>query len=274
MIFRFHTGMNATVATKKICDIYGDILKVNKCQRWFRQFASGNFDLSDSPRSGRSVEFDNEALKALIETDPKLSVQELSDKLGSTWSSVQRHLHEIGKVSRQGKWVPHQLSDVNKNQRRTICSSLLTRLRNGPFLTRIVTGDEKWILYSNPHRSRQWLSVNQQPVPTPKPTLTLKKVLLCVWWDSNGIIYYELLQPGETITAVIYCQQLQRLNVELLKKRPALVKRKKVLLQQDNAKPNAARMTQEKIKQLDWEVLSHPLIHLTLLHPIIIYSDL
>src|SRR5215813_5887610 len=92
--------------------------------------------------------------------------------------------HEIGKVSRQGKWVPHQLSDVNKNQRRTICSSLLTRLRNGPFLTRIVTGDEKWILYFNPHRSRQWLSVNQQPVPTRQPTLTLKEALLCVWWDS------------------------------------------------------------------------------------------
>lgn len=47
--------------------------------------------------------------------------------------------NEIGKDSRRSKWVPHQLSDVIKDQRQTICSSPFTRLINDPFLSRIVT---------------------------------------------------------------------------------------------------------------------------------------
>lgn len=34
-----------------------------------------DFDLYDSDRSGHSVEFANDALKSLVETDPKLSLQ-------------------------------------------------------------------------------------------------------------------------------------------------------------------------------------------------------
>ncbi|EFN61376.1 hypothetical protein EAG_01364, partial [Camponotus floridanus] len=52
MLFEFHKGSNATVATKNICDVYPNALDVRKCQRWFSKFKSGNFDLSDSYRSG------------------------------------------------------------------------------------------------------------------------------------------------------------------------------------------------------------------------------
>jgi len=52
MFFEFHKGSNATVATKNICDVYPSALDVRKCQRWFSKFRSGNFNLSDSYRSG------------------------------------------------------------------------------------------------------------------------------------------------------------------------------------------------------------------------------
>lgn len=258
ILFLFRSGVNATVATKKICDVYGDVLKVNKCQHWFRKFSNGDFGLSDSARTGRPVGFDKDALKALVETNPKMSIQEIAKTLQATWSTVQRHLKEIGKVYRQGIWVPHLLSDMNKDQRRTICTSLLCRQRNDPFLRRIVTGDEKWVLYNNNKRTKQWLSPNKLAVPIPKPSLTLKKVLLCVWWDCCGIIHFELLKSGETVTAELYCQQLDRLRNQLFVKRPGLVNRKGVILQHDNARPHAAKLTQEKIRQLDWEVLPHP----------------
>lgn len=218
VLFHFNAGLSATETTRKICDIYGDVLKVNKCQRWFRRFAASDYDLSDKHRTGRPGQFDNDALKSLVESDPRLTIQELSRSLGSTWSTVQRHLKEIGKVHRQGKWIPHLLSEANKDLRRTICNSMLTRLSRDPFLSRIVTGDEKWILYDNIKRSKQWLSANERPLPTPKPTLSLRKVLLCIWWDCSGIVHYELLKPGETVTADLYCQQLQRLQSALIEK--------------------------------------------------------
>ena len=67
----------------------------------------------------------------------------------------------------------------------------------------------------------------------------------------GGIIHFELLKPGETITAELYCQQLDRLHSELLVKRQALINRKGVILQHDNARPYAARLTQQKLRQLD-----------------------
>jgi len=27
------------------------------------------------------------------------------------------------------------------------------------------------------------------------------KTLLCIWWDQESVLYYELLRPNETVTA-------------------------------------------------------------------------
>ncbi|GFV70822.1 HTH_48 domain-containing protein [Trichonephila clavipes] len=59
MLLEFHKGSNATVATKYICNVYPSALDVCKCQRWLSMFRSGNFDLSDSHRSGRPTTLDN-----------------------------------------------------------------------------------------------------------------------------------------------------------------------------------------------------------------------
>ena len=46
---------------------------------------------------------------------------------------------------------------------------------------------------------------------------------------------------------------------ELCRKYPALVNRKRVVLQQDNTKPHTARQTKEKVRNLDAiELLPHP----------------
>jgi histone-lysine N-methyltransferase SETMAR len=51
---------------------------------------------------------------------------------------------------------------------------------------------------------------------------------------------------------------LQRLNTALKKKRPALVNRKGVIVQHDNASSHSARMTLDTIETLKWETLLHP----------------
>ena len=76
-------------------------------------------------------------------------------------------------------------------------------------------------------------------------------MLLCIWWDCGGIIHFEMLKPGETIIAELYCQQLDILHGELLEKRKVLVNRKGRILQHDNAISHAARLTQQKIRHLD-----------------------
>lgn len=153
---------------------------------------------------------------------------------------------------------PHLLNNQQKFQRVSICSNLLTRNEKDPFIERIITGDEKWVLYDNPHRRKQWLSVGETSKATPKPNIHGKKVLLCIWWHCTGMVHMELLKSGQTITADFYCQQLDRLDEAICSKLPALANRKGVILQQDNARPHSAKVTQHKIRELGWEVLAHP----------------
>ncbi|XP_046819195.1 histone-lysine N-methyltransferase SETMAR-like [Vespa crabro] len=143
MLFEFRKSSNATVVTKNICDVYLSALDIRKCQRWFSKFRSGNFDLSDSYRSGRPTTLDNDMLRAEVEANPCQTIEELSNTLNQPWSTIQEHLQQIGKISRAGVWVPHNLSEENKANRSITCNVLLQRHHTELFFDRLITGDEK-----------------------------------------------------------------------------------------------------------------------------------
>jgi histone-lysine N-methyltransferase SETMAR len=69
---------------------------------------------------------------------------------------------------------------------------------------------------------------------------------------------YGLLRPNKTINSEDYCQQLDRVNEFLKEKRPHLVNTKGVVFHQENARPHVSKMTQQKITELNWEILDHP----------------
>jgi len=80
--------------------------------------------------------------------------------------------------------------------------------------------------------------------------------MLCVWWDQKGVVYYELLKPGETVNTKRY-QQLIELNCSLLKKRPEYQKRQHKVFLHDNAPSHTAQPVRDTLEALNWEVLSH-----------------
>jgi transposase len=77
-----------------------------------------------------------------------------------------------------------------------------------------------------------------------------------IWWDTEEIIHYEVLERNLTVTAERYCQQLRRLEEAIQQKRPG--RRHEVILQHDNARPHTSNMTKAAIQELDWEILPHP----------------
>jgi len=67
--------------------------------------------------------------------------------------------------------------------------------------------------------------------------------MLCIWWDQKGLVYYELLKPGDSITGDRYRLQLIRLSRALGEKRPKYEQRHdKVILLHDNIRPHAAKV--------------------------------
>jgi histone-lysine N-methyltransferase SETMAR len=103
------------------------------------------------------------------------------------------------------KWVPNELNQNHLHRRLEVASSLLIRQLNDPFIDRIVSCDDKWILYDNRHRTGQWLDVDEPPKHFAKPEMHQKKVMVSVLWNARSVIHYSILKPGETITAERYC---------------------------------------------------------------------
>jgi histone-lysine N-methyltransferase SETMAR len=93
--------------------------------------------------------------------------------------------------------------------------------------------------------------------------------MLCIWWDMEGVIHYELRERNLTVAAERYCQQLRHLEKAIQQKRPG--RRHGVILQHDNARPHTANMTKSAIQELVFHI--HPTLR-TLPHRITTSSAL
>ena len=112
---------------------------------------------------------------------------------GCTQPAVHYNFKRIRLVSKLGKWVLHNLSKIQMKKRVDYCQKLLPLRRNTKWLDNLITGDEKWVLYTNTVRKRQWLKLGQVAKSTPKADLHPKKRMLCIWWGVKGVAFWELL---------------------------------------------------------------------------------
>ncbi|KAF2353489.1 Transposase type 1 [Trinorchestia longiramus] len=252
-------GTTASEASANINQVLGEVSTRDRTvRRWFAKFRSGDESLKDEEGRGRLGSLENEQLHAVVEQNPRQSVREMSQTLGVSTATVSRHLKIIEKVKKLDKWVPHELNENQKLRRFEVCSMLSLRNTNDPFLNRIVTCDEKWVLYDNHKRSGQWLDRDEPPKHFPKPMLHQKKIMVTVWWSAIGVIHYSFLGVNETINAERYCNDLALMHARLSEKRPALVNRRGPIFLHDNARPHVARMTVQKLTELGYETLPHP----------------
>lgn len=249
----FSLGHKVGESKDNLCRTVGQSrVSLSAVKVWFSRFRNRDYMLDDKPRSGRPVELDIDKLKALIEEDPRLTTRCLAERLGCSHTTIENHLSNLGKTCKYGLWIPHELTSGQLNRRVDTCLELLSAHRNFEWLTNLVTGDEKWVLYVNHTCKRQWLGKGETGIPTLKDELHPKKVMLSVWWGIRGIIHWELLPKGSTITADLYCQQLERVAANLKGKQD------KVYFLHDNARPHVALSTKKKLMKLNWTVLPHP----------------
>ena len=175
------------------CDWANVSKVVCRCQK----SRAGDFSLYDAPQSGRPVEVDSNQIKTA--SNQHYTTREIVNILKISKSSVENHLHQHGYVNHFDIWVRLKLSQKNIFDHISTCNSLLKHNESVPFLKQIVTGNEKWILFNNMEWKRSWDKRNEPPSATPKASLHSKKVMLCVWWDWMGVLYYELLPENQSI---------------------------------------------------------------------------
>ena len=82
--------------------------------------------------------------------------------------------------------------------------------------------------------------------------------MLCIWWDQKGVLYYELLKPGETINGERYRTQLIHLKRVITKKRPEYATRHEaIIFHHDNARPHVVIPVKNYLENSGCEVLPH-----------------
>lgn len=226
------------------------------CQK---ELAVNGFDTNDKAHGRPPQKFDDHELQALLNEDDAQTQEQLARALTVTQQAVSVRLQKMGKIQKEGKWVPYELTERQQENRRTLCELLLESHRNKSFLHRIITGDEKWIYFDNPKRKRSWTDPGKPAKPTPKANIHGKKVLLCIWWDQKGVLYYELLKRGETVNGDRYKKQLTKLNQEVATKRPEWIKRHdRPIMLHDNARPHVGKQVKQVLEEMKWKVLPHP----------------
>jgi hypothetical protein len=85
-------------------------------------------------------------------------------------------------------------------------------LRGRPFCPRIITGDETWAQHYELETKRQSMEWHHPQSPRKKKfkiTPSARKVMIAVFWDTDGVILVDVMTRGETINSDIYIKTLQ-----------------------------------------------------------------
>jgi hypothetical protein len=70
--------------------------------------------------------------------------------------------------------------------------------------------------------------------------------MVTVWWSAAGVLDYNFMNPGETITAEKDFREIYEMHRKLREKQPALFNRKRPILLRDNATNHVSQRTLRK----------------------------
>jgi transposase len=176
---------------------------------WWKRFKEGRTSVDDDPRSGRpsmSKTDDNVAkVREFIRSNRRLTVREVAEEVGISKTVCHEILTEnLGMHRIATKFVPRLLTDDQKQNRVDVSQELLDRANGDDyFLKNIITGDETWVYgydVETKVQSSQWVS---KTPPRPKRARQVRshvKVILTVFFDSEGVVHYEFLPQGRTFS--------------------------------------------------------------------------
>jgi len=95
-----------------ICAAYGEkTVSHTTCKRWYQNFRPRDFSFEDEPHAGRPQKIETDELQALLNINSFLHKlkRSLQNSLGITQQAISVHLHMMGKLQKESRWVPHEL---------------------------------------------------------------------------------------------------------------------------------------------------------------------
>ncbi|GFR99683.1 transposase [Elysia marginata] len=151
IFMRCKLGESAKLIRETLHTVCGDCACSYQTVCWVKEFNDGKESFSDCPRPGRPKSCVDEqtiaSIKRDINEDPLISVRELSDTNGLSYSTVHIIITEHIRMKKVcARWIPHLLTFDQKRERVCCARELLNMFEpHGPkSLSCIVAGDEIW----------------------------------------------------------------------------------------------------------------------------------
>ena len=193
--------------------------------RWVKAFKARKFSVEDDTRPGRpktSVTKANiAAVKIVVEQDARLSVKDIASCTGISEGSVQTILKkrlDLRKVC--ARWVPHLLTEEQKTQRLKCALELLKTYKgcNSRVISNLLTGDKTWVHMFEPQRradNKQWKRKDKKRPCIAKRTISLKKMLYAIFFNSSGLVVqvHLVIQSLADSTRILYWRKLKSFTI-------------------------------------------------------------
>lgn len=215
LIFLYHQKKNEKEALASITEIYGEEhLTLSAVKKSYKKFRNGDYSTEDEaweknlPSCSKSNKKSKKSPKDdplydLIENDPTLTIEELAVETKSTHASVANRVSNLGKIWKFHRWISSKVDDEERGSETGLCFSNICDLKGYRLkMDWITIGDVRWVYYDFSRRQKQ----------------NKRKALLSFWWNSKGMVHYEMLKD-QSITSDICVDQYEKVTKMLKKKR-------------------------------------------------------
>ncbi|GFR59349.1 histone-lysine n-methyltransferase setmar-like protein [Elysia marginata] len=172
-------GCSAVVIHKIMKAVCGDACltesKVRKWARFYRGEDPKETTVPDRKRPWRPVSatdtMHQQKVDEMIVANRRVKQKDIANALDISKERVHHIITvHLGYRKVSPRWVPIQLTEKMKAQRKTICTKLLERFTHDGerFLRSIITGDESWVHHYGPESKMQSMQYRHKNSPAPE----------------------------------------------------------------------------------------------------------
>jgi histone-lysine N-methyltransferase SETMAR len=234
---------------------------------WFRKFKRGCKTFEDKPRSGcpisKTSQPNIERIRNLIEDDPYITYDQIEAKTSLSRGTIHTIIHEHLKLRKiTSRWVPHELTPKNKEDRVEICKKNLAKFEENKWrLYDVLTGDESWFYLKQVQRkqsNKSWVQKDQSAKTVVRRGRFDAKFMYTIFFKRSGVVHISRLDKGKTVNHKLYINETLKPLVKVLQSKRPETGCKNLKFHHDNARPHVHEDVVAFLEAQDFTIMDHP----------------
>lgn len=222
----------------------------------------------DEARSGRpptAVTQENvEAVEKLIRENRRITYVELERELGIGSAALQTIIHDRLSIRKRcSRWVPHKLTDDQKDRRVDWCRFMIDKFDGGKKknVYDILTGDETWLYNYDPETKRQstvWCFEDERTPTKCRRARSSQKQMIASFFCKTGHIATVVLEDQKTVNSEWYVSVCVPTVLSAWRDKRPKSGIRHLLWHHDNASAHTSARTLDFFNSENVHILPHP----------------